>query len=99
MVQEFFEKVDNPPSDLANAAVYIFEDAVGEYCKSFSTNTPDISLNIIPYFLKRIFTWHNSHYHIDIGTPESFALANRKVVELVPVIEKLGWFPNAEIIK
>ena len=94
VVEQFFEKVDCPPSDLANAAVYILENVVGKFCEGLSEETPDISLNVVPHFLGRIFTWHNMNYHMDIGTPGSYTAANEKMVELTPKIDELGWFSS-----
>jgi mannose-1-phosphate guanylyltransferase len=94
VVQRYFEKVDNPPSGLANAAVYIFEDEVGKFCSKLSTKNSDVSLHVVPKFLGRIFAWQNINYHIDIGTPENYAAANNQMIELKPTINKLGWFES-----
>ena len=72
----FFEKMENPPSDLANGAVYIIN------CDCFQEivnlgNISDISLDMIPKFIGRINVWHNSCYHRDIGTLDSYAVALR----------------------
>lgn len=57
----------------ANAAVYIFEPSIFKFLES--KPCIDISKDIIPHYLGRINTWHNSDYHRDIGTPESLARA------------------------
>lgn len=71
----FYEKVQNPPSTLANGAVYIFEPNVIEYMASFHKKAVDISTEVLPHYLDKIYTFQNSVYHRDIGTVESYALA------------------------
>ena len=76
IVVGFHEKTMNPPSTLANAAVYIFEpDLISEF-HCMSPRVTDISTEIIPQNLGRIFTYLNTRYHRDIGTPENLWLAN-----------------------
>ena len=75
VVQGFHEKVDNPPGDLANAAVYIFEPTVFHFLDLLRKDVIDISTEVLPNFIGRIQTFHNTDYHRDIGTPESLALA------------------------
>jgi mannose-1-phosphate guanylyltransferase len=94
IVQQFFEKIVNPPSTLANAAVYIVENDVAQFCNTLPVGYSDISLHVVPKYLGHIFTWQNNTYQIDIGTPESYASANKKVLELQPIIERLGWFAS-----
>jgi mannose-1-phosphate guanylyltransferase len=94
VVQQFFEKVNNPPTQLANAAVYILEESVTEHCRTIPKVAPDLSVDVIPEFLGQIFTWHNALYHIDIGTQESYTAANQKMIELEPEFNKLGWFES-----
>lgn len=82
VVIEFYEKVLNPPSNLANAAIYIFEPSVIKgYLKSKSPIT-DISTQIIPNQLGKIYTFLNTSYHRDIGNAKSLALANEEFSKL-----------------
>ncbi len=74
----FHEKVSSPPSNQANAAVYIFEATVIDYMESLGKQFVDVSTEVIPKFLGRIQTFHNTDYHRDIGTPESLAAAERE---------------------
>jgi len=67
IVKNFYEKVDNPPSNLANGAVYIIEPEVMDFIKK-NEYVNDFSLQVIPAFLSRIATWHNKNFHRDIGT-------------------------------
>lgn len=71
----FHEKVQDPPGDLANAAVYLMEPEALDILAMAGEAKPDISLDLIPRCLGRINTWLNDDYHRDIGAPESYAAA------------------------
>jgi mannose-1-phosphate guanylyltransferase len=71
----FHEKVRNPPGNLANGAVYIFEPTVIDEIESVPRKTFDITTEILPRYLKRIYTWPADGAHIDIGTPAGLAQA------------------------
>lgn len=75
IVIKFHEKIDKPPSNLANAAVYILEPVVINFIKKFRTNIIDFSTQVLPHFLGRIYTYHNKIYHRDIGNIESLTAA------------------------
>jgi mannose-1-phosphate guanylyltransferase len=82
VVQAFHEKVSNPPSNLANAAVFIFSSEALDLITSLfpktlkDDDTLDISLHFIPRLLGRIYTFHNLIYHRDIGDLRSLGAAN-----------------------
>ena len=78
VVIKFHEKVACPPSNRANAAVYIFEPSVIDFLASLDKAVIDISTEVLPRYLGRMQAFHNSDYHRDIGTPESLALAERE---------------------
>ena len=78
LIIELHEKVANPRSNHANAAVYIFEPSVIDFLASLNNPVIDISTEVLPKYLGRIKAFHNSDYHRDIGTPDSLALAQRE---------------------
>ncbi len=80
IVQAFHEKVANPPGNLANGAVYILEPSIFEFLNSFTTNVIDFSTQVLPYYMGRIYTFHNNIYHRDIGTLESYHIAQQEFV-------------------
>lgn len=82
LVQCFHEKVPNPPGTRANGAVYIFESEVVDYLAGLGREFIDLSTDVIPAFLGRITTYHNTGYHRDIGTIESL----RKAEEEFPAV-------------
>ncbi|MFA6189473.1 MAG: nucleotidyltransferase family protein [Sulfuricurvum sp.] len=75
----FYEKVLNPPSNLANGAVYIFEPSVIEYMENLHKKIIDISTEVLPNYIGKINTFKNDIYHRDIGTIESYALAQIEI--------------------
>jgi len=75
VVRAFHEKVANPPGNLANAAVYIFDPEVADFAAGFGRPIVDLSTEVIPHFLGRILAVETHGYHRDIGTPEALALA------------------------
>lgn len=72
IVQAFHEKVASPPGNLANGAVYIIEPTVFEFLEGLKKDVIDLSTELLPNFLGKIYTFHNDDYHRDIGTLESY---------------------------
>ena len=75
IVQKFFEKVANPPGNIANGAIYVFESNLLEQLSERSSNLYDFSKDVIPLFLGKIFSYHTKDEFIDIGTYKSLAKA------------------------
>ena len=79
IVQNFYEKVKNPPSNLANAAVYICEASVIKFLENLNKKDIDFSKDVLPKYLGKINTFLNSTYHRDIGDPISYGLAQIEI--------------------
>lgn len=75
IVQGFHEKVVNPPGNLANAAVYQMEPELIELILQMGDGVNDLSTQVLPFLVGKIFTWENHQTLIDIGSPERLALA------------------------
>jgi mannose-1-phosphate guanylyltransferase len=76
VVRGFHEKVAHPPGDLANGAVYALSAAaIDEICHFHFAET-DFSTGVLPRFVGRIHSYETSEVFIDVGTPESYDLAN-----------------------
>jgi mannose-1-phosphate guanylyltransferase len=75
VVTGFFEKVARPPGNLANGAVYIFEPEIVDFMVSLGSPVVDLSTEVIPRFVGRIYTWENRGVHRDIGTAASLQAA------------------------
>lgn len=80
VVVAFHEKVVNPPGNHANAAVYILEPGVIDFIASLGKDFVDLSTEVLPAYIGRMTTFHNSDYHRDIGNPESLALAQQEFI-------------------
>jgi mannose-1-phosphate guanylyltransferase len=74
-VKNFYEKVKNPPSNLANGAVYICEPSIFDFLESLDKHNIDFSNEVLPRYVGKIYTFLNDTYHRDIGTVESYSLA------------------------
>ncbi|CCD99864.1 nucleotidyltransferase family protein [Bradyrhizobium sp. STM 3809] len=72
----FHEKVKNPPGNLANGAVYVFDPRVITDIAALGKPVVDLSTEIIPNYLGRILCVETSGYHRDIGNPESLRRAH-----------------------
>jgi len=72
----FYEKVKDPPSNLANGAVYIFQRSVIEHISNIPNCFIDLSTDILPTYLGKIFAWEADDVHIDIGTVKNLQKAN-----------------------
>ena len=70
VVIKFHEKVQNPPGNLANGAVYLLEPEVLEWILD-RPEIADFSTEVLPQFIGRIATWHNKGTHIDVGSIEA----------------------------
>ena len=84
VVKGFYEKVEFPPSNLANAAVYIIEPSIYKFLVKMNKKVIDFSTEVIPHLINQIFTYENTVYHRDIGTIESYHKAQKEfpIVEL-----------------
>lgn len=79
LVQEFHEKVPDPPGNLANGAVYIFEPEVIDFMASLDTKNLDLSTQVIPNFLRRMLGFEIAGYHRDIGSLKSLEMAQIEI--------------------
>ena len=77
IVQKFYEKQANPPCNIANAAVYLFEEDFMEWLITNYPQATDFSLDVLPNLLGKIYTFHTKMSYIDIGTQESLDKARK----------------------
>ena len=78
VVQSFHEKVSNPPGNIANGAIYIFDKRFVDFLRTNFSGFPsivDFSAEIIPLIVGQIRVWHTKKMFADIGTLESYKLA------------------------
>jgi len=75
VIKAFYEKVNNPPSNIANGAVYIFDNQFINWLKNQNKEFVDFSNDVIPCLINKIQTWHTNEFYIDIGTQSALKLA------------------------
>ena len=73
IITEFYEKVSNPPGNLANGAVYLFQEGFVSELEKNKNNIKEITTDVFPHYLGKIFNVTTNLYHRDIGTLESFS--------------------------
>ena len=77
IVEKFYEKDEDDHGNIANAAVYCFDDNLIKYLLSKNKNFYDFSKDVIPNLLGEIQTYHTNSILIDIGTLERLKNANQ----------------------
>lgn len=73
----FHEKIKQPPGNLANGAVYLITNELVKSIKNKMPYLKDFSTEVIKGFLGKIYSYETNEIFIDIGTPETYELANR----------------------
>jgi mannose-1-phosphate guanylyltransferase len=77
VVQQFYEKIPNPPGNRANGALYAFDQSLLNYLARISPAPTDFSTQVIPRLLGCIQTYHTDEVFLDIGTPEALKVAQK----------------------
>ena len=74
-IRQFIEKPQNPPGNLAFAGIIL---ARPELLESIPDQVPaDLGHDVLPRLVNRMFAHLITDYHLDIGTPESYAAAQK----------------------
>lgn len=81
VVTEFHEKVDSPPGNLANGAVYILSAELLKEMEEVYSHVNDLSTEVLHKLRGRIFTYETSDIFIDVGTQERYREAVALAVE------------------
>ena len=76
VITDFYEKVDLPPSNLANGAVYILSNEIIKKINQDYSAASDFSTQVIPNFIGKIYAFETKKTFIDIGTVENYNTAN-----------------------
>lgn len=82
IVEKFYEKIKNPPSNLANGAVYICEPSIFEYLEKLDMTYIDFSNDVLVNYMGKINTFFNDVYHKDIGTLRDYAISQVDVLRI-----------------
>lgn len=76
VITAFHEKVESPPGNLANGAIYILSKEFISEIRTLPDGASDFSIDILPKYIGRMFSYETNGYIIDIGTPDSYKRAN-----------------------
>ena len=77
ILEDFFEKNKNPPSNIANAAIYIFDNQLLDFLSNNHKDITDFSTQVIPLLINKIYTFHTDEDFIDIGTEKNLIKAKK----------------------
>lgn len=76
-IREFYEKVSNPPGNLASAAIMILRPEAKNLILELGKNCQDISRDLIPFLRSSLVTAELEGYFLDIGTQEALKNARK----------------------
>ena len=68
----FHEKVESPPGNIANGAIYILSTDLLRVLETEFLKASDFSTQVLPLFVGRIFTYETKGLFLDIGTPDAY---------------------------
>lgn len=76
-IRDYWEKSSTFKGDLANGAVFIISKTISSTLRGLCLDKKDFCADCIPVLLQRISVWYHEGFHIDIGSPEKLAEAER----------------------
>lgn len=79
VVVGFHEKVQNPPGNLANGAIYILSAGLIELLAGEWRSATDFSTEIVPRLLSRIYTYRTHEIFADIGSTGMYQSLKEKL--------------------
>ena len=77
VVVGFHEKIESPPGNLANGAVYILSNSCLKTLTTKFRSATDFSTEILPWFVGKIYSYETRETFLDIGTPETYLKAEK----------------------
>ena len=72
IVTNFYEKVNNPPGNLANCAIYIVSSEFLKMLDKRFININDFSNDVLNKILGKIYTYETKKKFVDIGTEQAY---------------------------
>ena len=79
----FHEKCQSAPGNIANGAVYAFDNNFLSWLDKNCKTAFDFSLEILPKLINKVQTHHTNDIYIDIGLPESLERARKIAINKV----------------
>lgn len=88
IVIDFEEKPEKAKSDLGAGGIYIADCRIFDYYRKQTegerTGALDLSCHVLPHMAGKIKAYESGEFSMDIGTPESLAIARKKWLEMIP---------------
>lgn len=78
---QFHEKQQNPPSKRANGAVYIASQPFFDLVRKLKPEPFDLSCDIIPALIGKIYCHQTEYYFEDIGTKSAHKMAKKLIAD------------------
>ena len=75
ILQEYYEKIPNPPSNIANGAIFAFDENFLDFFSLMPPIYNNFCADIVPQLKGKIQTYFTNTLFIDIGTPKSLKSA------------------------
>ena len=72
---EYIEKPMEPSGNLANGAVFVFEQELFEHIEKYCSNAADFSRDVLGTLVGKVQTYKTNKTFIDIGTAERLQMA------------------------
>jgi len=79
VVVGFHEKVANPPGNLASGAIYLLSSQFLQFAQKELAGVTDLSTEVIPGLMGRLYACEIKEPFIDIGTPAAYRQANEEL--------------------
>lgn len=76
VVTGFHEKVESPPGNLANGAIYLCSSELIKRLDQDLQGVKDFSTEVLHRLVGQIYTYETTGLFIDVGSPESYKKAN-----------------------
>ncbi len=77
ILTKMHEKVNKPPSNLANGAIYLIKKSSLKIINQEFNNAKDFIKEIIPSFYNRVYIFKTNEKFTDIGSYDNYLLANK----------------------
>jgi mannose-1-phosphate guanylyltransferase len=94
-IVSFVEKPEQPPTDLANAGLYVVDAAL--YREIAGRKVFDLGFDVLPQLVGRMRGWVWGGYHLDIGTSRALEQARRDAPRFFPAHQPPGSGPRPAV--
>ena len=76
ILNNFYEKIKQPPGNIANGAIYLISSKMLHIIQNKFSMCKDFSKDIIKEFIGKIYCYNTKNFFVDIGDIDSYHKAN-----------------------